>query len=351
LISNKYFDKKFKFHTYLAYGFGDKKLKGLGEIFYLPNKDPRMYLYVSYKNDLDFGQNYYGEITADNFFALAVRKKNITVKNIKVNEKRFEFFKEMSPWMSNLLAITHTSSLPLRNLLPVDSFQTTRGNPLTSFAVSLKFRFAYLERFLESHFYRSSLGSPYPIGEINISQGFSGILKSSYNYTKISASISDYIKVPPFGTISWFVFGGKTFGTLPYTLLDIAPGNDLYYLNKYAFSMMTRWEFIHDQYCGLSIEHNIGNGIFRLFPKLKFRQFWTAKTLWGSITPANKALNFKEGNTFQSLDGKTYLELGTGIDNILHVFRIDFIWRVLPSTLPKAGDLKFGVFGSFRLTF
>jgi hypothetical protein len=232
--TNKYFDKKFKFHTYLAYGFGDKKLKGLGEIFYLPNKDPRMYLYASYKNDLDFGQNYFGEVTSDNFFALAVRKKNVLVKNIKVNEKRFEFFKEMTSWMSNQLTITHTSTLPLRNLLPLDSFKTTHGNPLTSFEVSLRLRFAWLERFLESHFYRSSLGSPYPIGEINISHGFSGILKSSYDYTKINASVSGNFKVPPFGNISWYVFGGKTFGTLPYTLLDIAPGNELYYYNKYA---------------------------------------------------------------------------------------------------------------------
>jgi len=349
--TNKYFDKKFKFHTYLAYGFGDKKMKGLAEVFYLPKKDPRMFLYGSFKNDLDFGQNYFGEVTSDNFFALAVRKNNVPVKNIKVNEKSFEFFKEMTPWMSNLMTITHTSTIPLRNLLPLDSFKTTQGNPLTSFAVSLKFRFAWLERFLESHFYRSSLGSPYPIGEINIIHGFSGIFKSSYNYTKLNASVSGNLKVPPYGNISWYVFGGKTFGSLPYTLLDIAPGNELYYYNKYAFNMMNRWEFIHDQYAGINIEHIVGNGIFRWFPKLKFRQFWTAKTLWGGLSPSNRALNFKQGYTFQSLDGKTYLELGTGIDNILHVFRIDFIWRVLPSTLPKTGDKTFGIFGSFRLNF
>ena len=43
--TNKYFDKKFKFHTYLAYGFGDKKMKGMAEIFYLPKKSPeRIYM-------------------------------------------------------------------------------------------------------------------------------------------------------------------------------------------------------------------------------------------------------------------------------------------------------------------
>jgi hypothetical protein len=352
LGTNKHFDKKIKLHGYLAYGFGDQKLKGMGEIFYLPNKDPRTYLYASYTNDLDWGQNYYGEISQDNVFSLAVRKTGVPIKNIKAREKRFEFFKEVLPWLSNKLIISHKSSLPLRNLIPIDSFRNGGNqNPLTSFEVSIRLRFAYLERFLESHFYRTSLGSVYPIGEVYITRGIAGILKSSYNYTKISASLSDYFKIPPFGNVSWLIYGGKTFGTLPYTMLDIAPGNELYYYNKYAFNMMNRWEFIHDKYAGLNIEHNFGNGIFRLFPKLRFRQFWTAKALWGSLTAENKALNFKQGHTFQSLDGNTYLELGTGIDNIFRVFRLDFVWRVFPSTLKKEGDKTFGIFGSFRVVF
>jgi hypothetical protein len=115
--------------------------------------------------------------------------------------------------------------------------------------------------------------------------------------------------------------------------------------------MMNRYEFIHDRFAGFNVEHNIGNGIFRFFPKLKWRQFWTVKNLWGSLSDANKDLNFVEGHTFQTLDGKTYMEIGTGIDNIFRVFRVDFIWRVLPNSLPKGTTEKFGVFGSFRLAF
>jgi hypothetical protein len=117
---------------------------------------------------------------------------------------------------------------------------------------------------------------------------------------------------------------------------------------------MNKYEFVHDKYIGVNFEHNFGNGIFRLLSptrKLKFRQFWTAKALWGSLSDANKTLNFKQGNTFQTLNGKTYLELGTGVDNIFRVFRLDFIWRVLPTNLPKQGDKAFGIFGSFRLSF
>lgn len=351
LSTNRHFNKKILLHGYLAYGTKDKKFKGMADAFYLPKKDPREYIYASYTNDLDFGQSYYGEVSQDNIFALAVRKNGIPVKNIKVEEKRLEFFKEVAPWMSNKITFIHKSTLPLRNLPPIDSFLTPVGDPLKTFEVSFRIRIAYLESFLENHFYRTSLGSPYPIGEITISHGFPKVMKSSYSYTKISASISDYNKIPPLGSISWTVFGGKTFGTLPYTLLDIAPGNELHYYNSYAFNMMNRWEFVHDKYAGIRFEHNIGNGLFRFFPKLHLRQFWTAKTLWGSLSPANKSLNYKQGYTFQSLDGKTYLELGTGVENILHVFRIDFIWRVFPSTLNKIGDKTFGIFGSFKLGF
>ena len=352
LGSNKKFDKHWWWHGYLAYGFGDRKLKGKAELFYLPQKHPRRYWYGSYTNDLDFGQNYYGEVTADNVFALAIRKPNIPIKFIKVDEKRFEFFNEHRSGLSELVAVTHKAFTPLRNIPLKDSFPSAVGrSALTSFEVSLKLRFAYLEKFLENTFFRTSLGSPYPIGELYVSRGIAGIFRSSYNYTKLSGSISDNIKIPPFGNINFQIYGGRTFGTLPYVLLDIAPGNELHYYNKYAFNMMNRYEFIHDKYLGINFEHNVGNGLFRFFPKLKLRQFWTAKTLWGSLSDKNKAYNFKQGHSFQTLDGKTYMELGTGVDNIFRVFRVDFIWRVLPERLPESNTKRFGVFGSFRLAF
>ena len=352
LGSNKFFDKHWWWHGYVAYGFSDRKFKGKGELFYLPKKHPRLYLYGSYIQDFDYGQNYYGEVSTDNIFALAVRKPNIPIKFLKTTQERFEFFNETRSGFSTLFAATHKDFLPVRNLISEDSFPAAPNrSSMATTEVSLRIRFAYLEKFLENTFFRTSLGSPYPIGEINVARGIAGIFRSNYNYTKLSASISDYIKIPPYGTLSFQLYGGKTFGTLPYVLLDIAPGNELYYYNKYAFNTMNKYEFIHDKFAGLNIEHNVGSGIFRLIPKLKFRQFWTAKALWGSLSDANYAFNFKEGNNFQTLNGKTYLELGTGIDNILKVLRVDFVWRLLPTPLPKEIDRKFGIFGSFRLSF
>jgi hypothetical protein len=351
LATNYRWDRRLWWHTYLAYGFKDQKVKGKAEMFFLPAKHPRTYFYGSYINDLDYGQSYIGEISTDNIFALAVRKKDIPVKRMKIEESRFEYFHETKYGFSALFASVLKQFDPLENIPPKDSFPVTSGKPLKTFELSLRLRFAYLEKFLESNFFRTSLGSPYLIPEVKITQGISGVGKSAYNYTKVLASVHDYISIPPYGNFDFNMYVGKTFGTLPYTFLDIAPGNELYYYNKYAFSLMTKYEFVHDKYAGISFEHNIGNGIFRLFPKLKFRQFYTIKTLWGSLSDKNKSLNFTKGYEFQTLDGRTYLELGTGIDNILKVFRLDFIWHILPTPIPTEAKEKFGVFGSFRLTF
>ena len=351
LGTNKKFNRKLWLHGYLAYGFVDAKFKGQGEALYIPQKHPRLYLYGSYINDLDFGQDYYGEISSDNIFALAVRKNNIPFKYMNVEQTNFEVLKEFNSGFSIRPTVFYKSFTPLKNLPPKDSFAADGGDPMTTFEVGVHLRFAYLEKFVESNFFRTSLGSPYPIPEIYFGHGIPGAFKSSYSYYKLSGSISDYFKIPPYGSMYFSVFGGRTFGTLPYVFLDIAPGNELYYYNKYAFNLMNKYEFIGDKYVGVNIEHNIGNGIFRFIPKLRFRQFWTAKVLWGSLSNENVALNFKEGSNFQTLNGRTYMELGTGVDNILHVLRIDFIWRVFPATLDKASDHPFGIFGSFRLSF
>jgi hypothetical protein len=350
VASNKYFHKKLRYHAYLAYGFGDKKVKGQAEVFYLPKKEPRQYWYVGYRNDLDFGQNYYGEISEDNIFSFAIRKPNIPRKYMLLEIKNAEFFNELRSGFSTLVSVANKSYTPLKNLVPADSFAVGLER-LVSTEVSLKLRFAYQEKFIESQFFRTSLGSQYPIVEATITQAIPNLFNSKYRYTKVNASIFDYINVPPFGYVSYQIFGGKTFGAAPYPFLDVAPGNELYYYNKYAYNMMNRYEFVHDQFMGVNFEHNIGNGIFRIFPKLKIRQFYTVKALWGSLSTENKNLNFKEGHNFQSLDGKTYLELGTGIDNIFRFLRIDFIWRLLPKSNLKSTTEKFGIFGSVRVNF
>ncbi len=314
-----------------------------------------MTLYGMYRDDLDYGQQYYDEITSDNIFSLAVRKPGVPIKFINLKEKKLELFKEWTGGFSMTLTGDHKIYNPLLNLPPAELYnKTTDGDPLTGFEVSVNLRYAFLEKFFETTFYRTSLGSPFPIIDFKYTRGIPGVLKSAYSYSKIFGSISDYVKIPPYGTIYYNVFAGKTYGTLPFPFLNIAPGNETYYYNQYAFSLMNKYQYLLDSYVGLNFEHNIGNGLFRFIPltrKLKFRQFWTIKAITGGISEANKQYNSTPDYAFEYLNWKPYVEIGTGVDNIFKFFRVDFVWRVSPQPLPTDPQQRFGVFGSLKLGF
>jgi len=355
LGTNYRFNKNIYLSSYLAYGTRDKKFKGKLEALFMLGKDPRSSIRVLYKQDMDYGQTYYDEIGYDNLFALTSRKVDVPIKLIRIEQQKVEYFKEWRTGLSLTANLHRKIYNPIQNLPLIKDFSANdnAGN-FNDFQFNAKLRFAYLERFLQDDFFRTSLGSDYPVTELYFSKGIKGILNSGYSYTKFTFSISDYLKIPPMGNIYYNFYAGRVNGRLPYMLLNIAPGNEIYYYNKYAFNLMNRFEYIFDRYTGLNIEHNIGSGIFRLFPQnkiFKLRQFWNAKMMWGSISEENKNLNIRQGFPFTSLSGKTYMELGTGIDNIFRFFRVDLVWRLAPQPLPVEGYKRFGVFGSFRFSF
>jgi hypothetical protein len=354
LGTNGRFSKKVNFHGYAAYGFGDGKLKGEIDGMYLFQKHPRTYLYGSFVNDFDYGQHYFDEVSADNLFALAVRKKGVPVKYIRLKQERLDFFQEWKSGFSVLLSTQNKAYNPVLNLPDRSYFGAGKTGTFNTFEASVRLRFAYLEKFLENTFSRVSLGSALPIVELKYTKGISGVFNSSYDYHKISASLSNYSNIAPLGNITYTVFAGRTFGTLPYMFLDIAPGNEIHYYSSQSFNLLNRYEYIHDRFAGFNLEHNFGSGLFRYTAftrKMKWRQLWTAKGLWGDLSAANKALNFSGGYPFQSLNGKPYLELGTGIDNIFKVLRFDLVWKAAPGTVSTTNTSRLGLFGSFHLSF
>ena len=354
LGTNTTFSKNIYLHGYGAYGFRDKKFKGMAEVFWIFKRAPRrIRLYLAYTNDIDYGISQVGEVSQDNIFSIAIRKKNTNRKFIGVKDMRFEFFNEWGKGFSTEWFFAHRQYDPLRNLPAKTNFPVKSGASLTNFEIALKIRWAYLEKFLEDDYFRYSLGTKYPVIEIMAAQGIPGVFKSAYSYTKLYAAVKDRIKISPYGSLAYKVYGGTIIGTVPYTFLENHPGNDLFYYDANSFNLMTRFEYLSDKYAGINLEHNIGSGLFRFIPltrKLKWRQLWNVKALFGSLSAANTKLNNTSG-TFKTLNNHPYIEVGTGIDNIFKLFRLDFVWRLSPSSPPAAKASKFGVFGSFSFQF
>lgn len=359
LATNSRLFKDLRISGYAAYGLKDDRWKGYGDVFWLTNRKQRTYLFASYRYDVDRSNNYYDvQVGADNIFANVARKAGVPFKLAFVKDARFEYGQEFYSGFSHQVSLQHLNFTPYGPLPDQGIYQNEDGLPAgssTSAEIGLKLRYAFKEEFLEAQYFRQSLGSKYPIVELRGRVGVKGVFGSAYEYKKLNASISDYINVSPLGTIYYNLFAGQVFGTLPYNLLEVHPGNENYYYNRLAFNMMNRYEFISDRFAGFNVEHNIGGGIFNYIPYLKrakLRQFWTAKGVIGSLSAENQALNLNKGYAFKTLENSPYMEVGTGVGNILQVFRIDFVWRVLPTPLPGEERGKhFGIFGSVRLNF
>lgn len=344
---------------YVAYGTQDKEWKYKASALWLLERHPRSYLYVSQTHDVDRSNNYYDEPSnTDNLFSGSFRKKYLPWKLAFLDETRVEYFKEYFSGFSHKLILQHREFDPYDPLPSAGIFRDENGevaDEVVNTEVGLNLRFAYKERFLEGNYYRYTMGSKYPIVELRLGLGIKNVWNSGYSYQKANISISDWVKVPPLGLIYYNVFAGKYFGTLPYPLLEVHPGNDFYFYNNRAFNMMNRYEFISDEYAGFMFEHTIGGGVFNYIPllkKAKLRQFWTARGIIGKLNADNRALNLDKGYEFRTLQGSPYLELGTGVENIFQLFRVDFVWRVTPQPLPGESQEKyFGIFGSVKFAF
>jgi Family of unknown function (DUF5686)/CarboxypepD_reg-like domain len=343
---------------FLAYGDLDKRFKYGFTGLWLLERHPRMYLYGYYIHDIDNATNYYDQLGSDNIFSALFRKPGIPWKLAFSDEQRLEYYKEYFSGFSHKLILQHRDYTPYSPLPYEGIFFDDKGNPskdVVSSEVGVELRYAYKEKYLEGQYLRVDLGSKYPIVDLEVTAGVKNVINSAYNYQKARFAVTESINIPPLGHLYYNVFCGKYFGTLPYPLLEIHPGNEYEYYNQYAFEMMNTYEFISDEYAGINIEHNIGGGLFNYIPllkRLKFRQFWTAKGVIGNLSSDNRELNFTGQYPFRTLAGDPYLELGTGVSNIFQIFRVDFDWRVSPP--PQGGETlsrHFGVFGSVQFQF
>lgn len=355
LSTNKHFDQHWFFHVYGAYGFKDQQPKGQVEMKYRFSKTPWSYIGLSYKSDLDNGQVVYDQLSSDNLFTFFFRKDGVVYRYQQIKEKKFEYFTDTYKNFSIKLNATSRDYNPLVNLPGKENFPAKEGDPLNNFETAITLRYAFQEHLLEDNFSRTSLGSERPIIQLKYAHAFPGVLKSNYTYDRLDFTISDDVNLAPYGKLHYNLFAGKVFSkdALPYQLLIHQPGNDWHYYSNHSFNLMTRFEYLTDQYAGFSFEHNVGSGLFRYIPitrKIKLRQFWEVKGVVGNLSEANKALNFVDDAPFKSLDGKLYMEVGTGIDNIFKFFRVDFLWRVLPTPLPENKVERFGVFFGFRVS-
>jgi len=356
------FSKNLRLYGYLAYGIKDQKLKENLGLIYKFKKAKGLSVEVSYLNDLDNGRVRFSEddITTDNIFSQLFRRPGISQKFLGIEEYKLKLSKDWESGISNTIIFTRTNYEPYT---PLPNKITFTNGSIVNTNLQYRFRYAPGERKLETNRRKIRFKGNKPIYEFNINQALNGLFGSKYNYTKLSASVSQKLRIPNLGTVAYNVYGGKIYGdSIPFMLLELHPGNEVYVYSRNGFNLMNRFEYYSDTYAGFQMEHNIEKKLINLIPflrKTKIRQFWNIKGVWGNMNMSNRVFNKTELGAYRlkSLRDYTYLEYGTGFDNLFRFFRIDFVWRqspphpanYTPSRTQPAQN--FGVFSSFKLQF
>lgn len=364
LSTTEKFSQQLYLHGYLAYGFGDHALKGKGEVRYkFPGKSGYT-AYASYTQDLDNGRARYNDedITTDNMFSQLIRRPGIRQKFMLVNEVKFSLAKEWSNGFTVQPFLLRTSYETFAPLPHKDSLFPS-GRDVTGSEIGIKLRYAPGEKKIATHRKDFRIRGSHPLFELRYSQGIKGLMGGQDEYKKLHGMISQKFRLHGWGTVNYQVYAGKIFSdALPFMLLELHPGNEIYYYSKQGFNLMNRFEFYSDAYAGFNIEHDFEKKLINLLPfmrKTNMRQFWNLKGVWGDLTNANRKLNHIEYGNYRlrTLRGRPYVEAGTGIDNIFRCFRVDLVWRFAPVINTPAGQpppmyknstSNFGIFGSFH---
>ncbi|MBC7862762.1 MAG: hypothetical protein IAF38_07295, partial [Bacteroidia bacterium] len=352
------FSRWYELAGYVAYGTKDEKFKySIGFKSFISKKPHRALCGINYKSDLEIlGQSQNG-FSQDNFFASFFRR---TPLNSLTRVEQTNLWYERD-WVAGF---TTKISFVNRKLSPVGGFsydfEKANGEigqhpyiRTSEFRVNT--RFAYDEKFISGDFTRSSLGTKYPVVQVNYSHSLKDIYEGQYQYKKLVLKVEDRIRFSSLlGYTDYAAEAGQYWGKAPYPLLELHGGNQTYIYDYAAYNMMNYYEFVSDKYASLAVFHHFEGLLFNKFPllrKLKWREVVTYKVLFGSVSDKNKKeLIFP--NTLHLLNGKPYQEVSVGIENIFKVFRVDAFWRLsyTDKTL-NPGVYKFGLKAGFQLAF
>lgn len=199
----------------------------------------------------------------------------------------------------------------------------------TTTELNLDVRFAFDEYFIQKGNRRVRLGTiNKPVVMVSLIQGFKGILGSDVQYTKINLNYRQRLRMNIAGYSLININAGKIFSTVPPALLEIHRGNQTHFYAGGTFNLMNNSEFLSDYYVSLNYQHHFEGLLFNRIPlvrKLKLRELITLNGVYGGLSNANSGFNINQN--FSTLNKIPYLEGSAGIENILKLFRVDFLYR------------------------
>ncbi len=326
---------------YVAYGFRDKKFKYMGSLEYsfapkkaLDQEFPIHSLRLTHRYDVDKLAQHYLYTNQDNVFLTLRRHKDVRMQYLRTT--RLEYRHEWYNHFSIALGLEHNVHEATR-YVPFMTVDSAFHQRYSQAGFTAQLRFAPGETFYQARSYRIPINMDAPI--ITLTQTYMprGFLGSRYEINKTELALQKRFWFSAFGYADVIVKGEKVWSRVAYPDLLLPNVNLSYTVQPESYALMKPMEFINDQALSWDLTY-WGNGVLMnrlpLIKKLRLREVFTLRGLWGSLSDKNNpALNndlylFPADVLCQPMNGKPYMEAGVGLDNILTILRVDYVWRL-----------------------
>lgn len=346
--TNSLFSRNWVITSYLAYGFKDEKFKYSLGADYIFNRKHWSVASLQYRDDNDILgiSNDISSVTGTRSTSNAFQALSIFSKNALINhtqEIKASVFTQASRDWSYKVSFMHHTYQPLGDNFKFEYKQANDTSQsaysFTSANVGIEIRWAHNEMLNARGNARIRLRrSDRPVLTLAYTRGVSGLFGSQFDYDRVNLNINQHISTGIWGNADYFMNIGQIYGTLPYPLLDVARGNQLFLYSDVNYSLMNLYEFISDQYIhGTYVQHFEGLFVNRipLLRQTKLRNFAFVKGVYGTLSDKNKMINpginrnesgYPEVNSFYQ--NKPYLEAGFGFENIFNLFSISSVHRL-----------------------
>lgn len=224
-------------------------------------------------------------------------------------------------------------------------------------------RFAPGETFINTKQRRLTINLDAPVFTLGHTFGLKGFLGGDYSYNLTEATMYKRFWLPHnWGKIDCYVKGGIQWNKVPFPLLIMPAANLSYIVEDETFNLINNMEFLNDRYVSADMSWDMNGKVFNRIPllkKLKWREYFGVKMLWGELTDKNNPMleenlhdntlmMFPEGS-FVMDSHQPYFELIAGVHNIFKILHVEYVRRLNYLDLPTAQ--KHGIRFMMRMTF
>jgi len=332
----------------VAYGFKDHKVKYAAEVAYsfkkkkLHSREFPIHgftLATSYGVDR-IGRNF-AYVDPDNTLMSISRKSDHLLGYLR--RTSFTYQIETQAGASFALTFAHNRRYGSRYLTYADG----NGRIFDHFdhgGYEVTLRYAPDEAFFQGRDQRTTTSYDHPIITLRHTIMPKAWFNAPYTISRTELSFKQRFWFSAFGFADLLLKGAKTWSRVGFPDLVPINANLSYNIVPETFDLLDPMEFVTDQTLSWDLTYRANGALLNRLPlikKLKLREVVSFRGVWGSLSDKNDPrvnadlFQFPEDAPCYDLSGKPYMEMSVGLDNILRLFRVDYVWRLSYRNTPN----------------